>query len=71
MKRSIPLTSMETLLKKSGAQRVSSRAKSFLRQHLEEYSGEIILEAGRYAEHAGRKTIKAPDIKLATKQERA
>mgnify|MGYP006302661927 CR=1 FL=1 len=61
----LPLASMERILKKAGAQRVSEEAKVALRQVLEDISMEIGEEANKLAAHAGRKTIKAEDIRLA------
>ena len=66
-KRSIPLASMEKILKNCGADRVSDRAKQALKDVLEEKAEEIGLIAVKLASHAGRKTIKSSDIKLAAK----
>jgi len=67
-KRSIPLAAMEKVLKQAGASRVSDKAKIALRDVLEEYVEKISSDAIRFAAHAGRKTIKAGDIKLAIKK---
>jgi len=67
-KRSIPLAAMEKILKQAGAPRVSDKAKIALRDVLEEYVEKISNDAIRFAAHAGRKTIKAGDIKLALKK---
>jgi histone H3/H4 len=67
-KRSIPLAAMEKLLKNAGASRVSDKAKVALRNVLEEYVEKVSNDAIRFAVHAGRKTIKAGDIKLAVKK---
>ncbi|MCF7865870.1 histone family protein [Candidatus Woesearchaeota archaeon] len=66
-KKGIPLAAMERLLKNVGAQRVSEEAKAALKQALEDYATKIGEGATKYAAHAGRKTVKADDIKLATK----
>lgn len=66
-KRSIPLAAMEKILKQAGAARVSDKAKMALRDVLEEYVEKISADAIRFAAHAGRKTIKSGDIKLAIK----
>lgn len=68
VKRSIPLVAMEKILKQSGAPRVSDKAKIALRDVLEEYIEKISADAVRFAAHAGRKTVKAGDIKLAIKK---
>ncbi|MBW2973294.1 NFYB/HAP3 family transcription factor subunit [Candidatus Woesearchaeota archaeon] len=67
-KRSIPLAAMEKILKQAGASRVSDKAKIALRDVLEECVEQISNDAIRFAAHAGRKTIKAGDIKLALKK---
>jgi histone H3/H4 len=67
-KRSIPLAAMEKILKQAGAPRVSDKAKAALRDVLEEHVEKIARDAIRFANHAGRKTIKAGDIKLAIKK---
>ncbi|MGM5479851.1 MAG: histone family protein [Nanobdellota archaeon] len=66
MKNAIPLASMERILKKAGAQRVSEESKVALRQVLEDISMELGEEAIKLAAHAGRKTVKAEDIRLAS-----
>ncbi|MFA6888374.1 MAG: histone [Candidatus Woesearchaeota archaeon] len=66
-KRGIPLAAMEILLKKAGAPRVSDKAKEVLRDIIEDKGQEIAIMAIRYANHAGRKTVKAGDVKLVVK----
>ena len=66
-KRTIPLAAMERVMKKAGAERVSEGAKAALKEVLEDIGYEISVEAKKLAEHAGRKTIKNQDIKLASK----
>ncbi|NOZ80560.1 MAG: histone [DPANN group archaeon] len=66
-KRTLPLAAMEKLLKQAGAARVSDDAKAALKETLEEMALDIGAEAWKYAQHAGRKTVKAVDIKLASK----
>ena len=67
-KHDLPLAAMERVMKRIGAERVSEDAKTALRDALEEEGHEISKKALTYALHAGRKTIKAEDIKLARKQ---
>lgn len=64
-KKDIPLAAMERLLKKAGAERVSEDAKEELRNALEEYAIKLGQDANKYSLHAGRKTVKAEDVKLA------
>ena len=67
-KRLIPLAAMEQLMKQAGAERVSDDAKIALKELLEAYGKKVAQDALTFALHAGRKTIKAEDIKLAVKQ---
>ena len=64
----LPLAAMEKLLKQGGAERVSDRAKAALKSVLEEIAQDIAAKANKLAIHAGRKTIKSEDIKLAVKE---
>ena len=64
----LPLAAMEKLLKQGGAERVSDRAKAALKGVLEEMAHDIASKSIKLAVHAGRKTIKAEDIKLAVKE---
>ncbi len=65
--RLLPLAAMEKILKHCGAERVSDKAKVALKSVIEELAEEIAGDAVRFAVHAGRKTVKAGDIKLASK----
>ncbi len=67
VKRGIPEAAMERLMKKAGADRVGEDAKAALRDVLEEFGEEVARKASQFAKHAGRCTIKAGDIKLASK----
>lgn len=66
-KKLMPLAAMEKVLKNAGAERVSDKAKMALKQRLEERAEQIAETAVRLAGHAGRKTVKASDIRLAAK----
>ena len=61
----LALASMDKLLRKYGAKRVSDSAKKALRESLEEHAEKIATKAVKLASHGGRTTIKASDIKLA------
>ncbi|HJN19718.1 MAG TPA: histone family protein [Candidatus Nitrosopelagicus sp.] len=62
------LSPMYRILKKSGAERVSDESANELRRVIEEIAESIAKNAVDMSTHAGRKTIKAEDIKLASKQ---
>ncbi len=60
---------MEKIIKKVGGAdiRVSEKAKVALKAVVEERAEAIAEKAWRFATHAGRKTVKEGDVKLAAK----
>ena len=62
------LSAMYRILKKSGAERVSDESANELRRVIEEIAEAIAKNAVDMSNHAGRKTVKAEDVKLASKQ---
>jgi histone H3/H4 len=54
-------------LKKAGAERVSDESADELRRIIEELADGIAKSAVDMASHAGRKTVKGEDVKLASK----
>ena len=62
------LSAMYRILKKSGAERVSDESAVELRRVIEEIAEAVAKNAVDLANHAGRKTVKAEDVKLASKQ---
>ena len=65
--KGLSLSSMERLLRVSTGLRISENATKALKDEMERYAEEIAEKAARYAPHAGRRTIKAEDIKLVVK----
>ena len=62
------LSAMYRILKKSGAERVSDESANELRRVIEDIAEAIAKNAIDMSNHAGRKTVKAEDVKLASKQ---
>ena len=61
------LSAMYRILKKAGAERVSDESADELRRIIEEVAINIAKSAIDMTSHAGRKTVKAEDVKLASK----
>ena len=61
------LSAMYRILKKAGAERVSDESADELRRIIEEIAINIAQSAVDMTTHAGRKTVKAEDVKLASK----
>lgn len=59
----LPLAPVERIIRSAGADRVSKDAAKELRDELERYGKDRAREAYQYAEHAGRKTVQANDVK--------
>jgi len=62
------LSAMYRILRKAGAQRVSDESAVELRRVIEEIAEAVAKNAVEMSSHAGRKTVKAEDVKLASKQ---
>ena len=65
MTNEIKVAPMHKLIKRAGAARVSEESATALGRALEEIGIKVAQEAIDYARHAGRKTVKARDIKIA------
>ena len=61
----LPKAPTARIMKNAGAQRVSGDAVDYLLSAIEDYGTSIATRATDLARHAGRKTVKASDIKLA------
>ncbi|MFH0875825.1 MAG: histone [archaeon] len=64
----LPRAAAIKIIEKAGAPRVSDKAGEELVSVLSELGIKISQKAIIFAEHAGRKTVKAEDIKLAYKE---
>ncbi len=64
----IPLATADRLIRKAGAKRVSEDAAKALAEVLEEYALAVASEAVKLAEHAGRRTVRDEDIRLASRR---
>ena len=64
----LPKAPLGKLLQKHGAQRVSPKALAVLVSYLDEKAMDISKEAILVSQHAGRKTVKGSDVKLAARK---
>ena len=60
--------SLERIMRAAGAKRVSAGAVIILSEALEDFGTKISREAVELARHAGRKTVKKEDVKLAVRR---
>ena len=67
IKSELGLSAMYRILKKSGAERVSDESANELRKIIENIAEQIAKNSVDLTTHAGRKTVKAEDVKLASK----
>lgn len=63
----LPKAPTARIMKNAGAQRISGEAVDELLAAIEAYGTDIASRANDLARHAGRRTVKASDIKLAMK----
>jgi histone H3/H4 len=63
----LPIAACDRIIRKATGLRVGNDAAEALAEYLEEIGADVSKEAGEYSKHAGRKTVKASDIKLATR----
>ncbi len=62
----LPIAAVVRIAKANGAERVGSDAAELLVKKAEAYIGKLAKEAEKLASHAGRKTIKAEDVEMAS-----
>lgn len=61
----LPIAAVVRIAKEHGAERVGSDAATVLVSKAEDYIATLTREANRLAQHAGRKTIKEEDVRMA------
>lgn len=59
----LPLAPVRRIIKQAGADRVSEGAVEELRDELEAHGEERARASKKFAEHAGRKTVQADDVR--------
>lgn len=64
----LPLAPVDRIIRSQGAKRVSEEAAEEFSEVLEEIAADLAAEAAALAEHAGRKTVKANDVRLASRK---
>jgi len=64
----LSVAAMHRIIKKAGAERVSESASKELVRVLEEIGLKIGKDALEFSMHAGRKTVKGKDVKIAAKK---
>ena len=64
----IPLATVDRLMRRAGAKRVSEDAARAMAEVVEERAIVIATEAVKLAEHAGRRTVRDVDVRLASKR---
>ena len=67
-KKELPLATVERIIKKAGAKRVSKKGAEAFAEVLAEYAFKLSAEAAKLAEHAGRKTLLDVDVRLAKRR---
>jgi histone H3/H4 len=61
----LSLSAVERIIKKGGAERISADATETLADLMEEYGIFLSKEAKKMSDHAGRKTLRGSDIRMA------
>lgn len=71
MVKDFPLTPLERVMRKAGAERVSGPAIKEMKNIMLEIADKISMDAMAAAKHAKRVTIKREDVVLATRSDRS
>ena len=61
----LPIAAVDRIIRRAGGNRVSESAAVELSDLLEDYAQDIAREASKLADHAGRKTVRDVDIRMA------
>jgi len=61
----LPLAPLKRLMKQAGAERVADDGVEAMRDVIEEEIEDLAQDATRFAQHAGRKTVKKEDVMAA------
>ncbi len=64
----LPLASIERIVRKAGVERISKEALQEMKKLIEEIALQLAQESAVLAKHAGRKTIRVEDIRLAAEK---
>lgn len=64
----LPLAPVERIIRNQGAKRVSEEATKEFAEVLEEIAADLAAESAALAKHAGRKTVKGEDVRLARRK---
>ncbi|KXA91906.1 histone [candidate division MSBL1 archaeon SCGC-AAA259D18] len=65
----LPIAAVDRIIRKAGGRRVSESAAEELAEILEDKGVKIAGEAVELSEHAGRKTVRDEDVRLAVRRE--
>jgi len=65
----LPLACIERIARKAGAERISKEALIELQKTIEIIAEELVKEISEVSRHAGRKTVKAEDVRLVAGKE--
>jgi histone H3/H4 len=66
--RLVPVSAVERLAKKAGAERIGKDALEEISSVLEDYAHKVAVKSVKYARYAKRSTIKREDIELAASE---